>query len=86
MHHLFTQDGIDKLAEIFVYLDLLSAIVAMLVLYEQLEINKERRAAELSEWEKLEERFTEIEQRLSRLEETNGQIRQLLLEVEKNLN
>lgn len=86
MHHLFTQDGIDKLAEIFVYLDLLSAIVAMLVLYEQLEINKERRAAELSEWEKLEERFTEIEQRLSRLEETNGPIRQLLLEVEKNLN
>lgn len=85
MKHILTQEAINKLAEIFVYLDLLKDLLGMLVLYEQLEINREESSADTAKWQLAERRFAQIEQRLTELEHMGEQTGIFLREIEKIL-
>jgi len=65
---MFNQDELNKLEEVFVYVDLLSAIVAQMALYEQWRIDEEEDLAIERERQRIELKFASLEARLDAVE------------------
>lgn len=66
---MFDEESLDDLEEIFVYVDLLSAILAVMVYYDQKRVDQEAEEKVIQEGLMLQNEINDIKSRIGALEE-----------------
>ena len=66
---MFDENSLDDLEEIFVYVDLLSSIIAVMVYYDQKRVDEAAEKTIMEEKSALQEQIDEMQSRIDSLEE-----------------
>lgn len=83
---VFDEESLNDLKEIFVYVDLLSAIIAVMVYYDQRRVYKEAEEKVAREGVMLQNEINDIKSRIDGLEEKMDVLIENLLKNNKNID
>ena len=83
---VFDEESLNDLEEIFVYVDLLSAIIAVMVYYDQRRVDKEAEEKVAREGVMLQNEINDIKSRIDGLEEKMDVLIGNLLKNNKNID
>ena len=78
---MFDENSLDDLEEIFVYVDLLSSIIAVMVYYDQKRVDEAAEKNIMEEKSALQEQIDEMQSRIDSLEEKIDSLLALLSET-----